>query len=529
MKFSRRQLYKANSRVQIIIVLAILVVINILGGWWYARWDMTQGKEFSISDTTKNILRDLDDVVAIKAYFTTDLPGRLLTLRQQVDDILAEYTNYGGHNIQVNFIDPGSETRLQQEVQSLGIPPVQFSTVEQDKYQVSNGYLGMAILYGDQKEIIPVIKDTTTLEYELTSAIKKVTSQQTLTVAFTTGNDEISRTDQLQQATQYLNKQYTVTDFDLSTGDLVPSDIQTLIVAQPKTALSDRSLYVLDQFIMRGGSILFLVDGVSIGDGLQAQSNNTGLDPLLASYGIHIQHDLVLDGASNDMASFSNGYVQFYTPYPFFIKAIQQDMEASSPLVNHLESITLPWASSVQVTAQSDDKVQAISLVKTTPKAWTQTSSFNLDPQQTSPPSADSLAQYSLAVSRFGQFDSYFKDQNVPAGTVDNADEAHLDSTDNGRVIVVGDGDFITDSFLQRNSENLVFFSNLVDGLSQDVDLINIRSKAVTDRPLADISYTWKQVIKYLNIFLPTLLITLFGLFRLYWRRRISKQDNSVI
>ncbi|PJC01423.1 MAG: hypothetical protein CO073_03605, partial [Candidatus Komeilibacteria bacterium CG_4_9_14_0_8_um_filter_36_9] len=95
MKFDQKQFHKANNTVQILIILGIFIVINVLVSFLPVRWDLTEGKDFSISPTTKRIVKELDDVVTIKAYFTNDLPGRLIPLRQQVNDILDEYANYG--------------------------------------------------------------------------------------------------------------------------------------------------------------------------------------------------------------------------------------------------------------------------------------------------------------------------------------------------------------------------------------------------------------------------------------------------
>jgi gliding motility-associatede transport system auxiliary component len=523
MKFSKKQFYKASSTVQILIVLAILIVVNVLSVFINIRFDMTEGKDFSISKTTKNIVKELDDIVVINAYFTKDLPGRLIPLKQQVEDILDEYVNYSQGKINISFIDPAASDELKLEVQSLGIPPVQFSTVEQDKYEVANGYLGLAILYEDGKEIIPVVESIATLEYELTNAIKKVTSDESLTVAFSTGHDELAKDVDFQTVTKYLEKQYSVVEQDLSTGELIDESIKTLIIAQPKLAFTDRDLYIIDQFLMRGGSVLALVDGTSLAEGLQASKLNTGLENLLAKHGIMVNPDLVLD-VSNGMASFTSGYVQFMAPYPFFVKSIGQFMNPDSVLVNRLESVLLPWVSSVELMEEGDDTTSVFDLIRTTDSAWNQVDNFNLDPQQQFSIPNESRMQYSLAAAKFGSFESYFNNKDIPGATGEQSED-FISSTEDSRLIVVGDGDFATDSFLRQNSENLIFLSNLVDGLTQDLDLIMIRSKSITDRPLKDVSFVLRQVIKYINILLPTIIMVIYGFVRMYIRRKESRRD----
>ncbi|OIO47614.1 MAG: hypothetical protein AUJ28_00735 [Parcubacteria group bacterium CG1_02_37_51] len=524
MKFDQKQFHKANNTVQILIILGIFIVINVLVSFLPVRWDLTEGKDFSISPTTKRIVKELDDVVTIKAYFTNDLPGRLIPLRQQVNDILDEYANYGKGNIQISFIDPADDTALEQEVRGLGIPPVQFSTVEEDKYEVANGYLGMAISYANNSEVIPVVQNTATLEYELTNAIKKVTSDEELVVAFATGHGELTRTENFTEVNKYLAKQYRVQDFDLSMGQLVPETIKTLIIAQPEEIFNERELYVIDQFLMSGGSILALIDGVEINEQMQTTKVSTGLENLLTSHGIAVNQDLVLD-VSSDMASFSSGYVQFFTQYPFFVKALAQFMNQESPLVNRLEAITLPWVSSVQIVDQPGDDRILTNLVMTTEQAWSQTNSYNLDPQQKFAIPDSERKQFVLAAAKFGRFDSVYLGQDVPMMEDETQSEAMLGSTDNGRLTVVGDSEFATDGFLGRNLENLTFFSNLVDGLTQDMDLIMIRSKSITDRPIKELSYGWKQAIRYLNIFIPTLILIIYGFIRLYIRKKETRED----
>jgi len=522
MKFSKKQFYKASNTAQIVIVLAILIAVNVLSVFINVRLDMTEGKDFSISKTTKNIVKELDDIVTVNAYFTKELPGRLIPLRQQVEDILDEYKNYSQGKINVSFIDPASSEALEQEVKSLGIPPVQFSTVEQDKYEVANGYLGLAILYEDGKEIIPVVQEVATLEYELTNAIKKVTSEEQLTVAFATGHGELSKEIDLKTVAEYLTKQYVVVEQDLSTGELITDGIKTLIIAQPKLAFSDTDLYIIDQFMMRGGSVLALIDGTSLDEGLQASPLSTGLENLLTSHGIKVNTDLVLD-ASNGMASFSSGYVQFMTQYPFFVKSVSKFMNPDSVLVNRLESVMLPWVSSVELIGEPVEGTTMFDLIRTTTGAWKQTENFNLDPQQQFAIPDSEKTQYNIAVAKFGSFDSYFNGKSTPQ--LDGQSEEFVNTTNDSRLIVVGDADFATNGFLRQNQENLVFFSNLVDGLTQDLDLIMIRSKSVTDRPLSELSFAMKQLVKYINILLATIIVIAYGFVRSYIRRKESRRD----
>ncbi len=163
-----------NTLVGIILVAAILILVNIISANTFTRLDLTEGKEFTISPATKDVLHDLSDLVTITMYMSEDVPTQLSTLRRQISDILDEYRNFGRGNVQVDFVDPGDDAQMQQKLRALGIPQVTVQTLKKDQFQSLNIYLGMLVSYLDRQEVIPVVQDTYTLEYDLTAAILKV-------------------------------------------------------------------------------------------------------------------------------------------------------------------------------------------------------------------------------------------------------------------------------------------------------------------------------------------------------------------
>ena len=169
---------KIKNRTQlliyILVILGLLVVVNYLGTKWLKRIDMTEGKEYSISASTKKILKNLDDIVNIKVYFSKNLPPNLTKVATDVKDILSEYKAYAGKNLRITWEDPAENDDARSMARSLGIPEVQMQTFEKDKAQVINGYLGIAVLYEDKKETLPVVQNLQNLEYDLTMAVMKV-------------------------------------------------------------------------------------------------------------------------------------------------------------------------------------------------------------------------------------------------------------------------------------------------------------------------------------------------------------------
>lgn len=488
--------------ITVIIIIGILIVVNLFSYQIFHRWDLTQNKDYSISKTSKKTVKNLDDIVNIKVYFSKNLPSQYITLEQEVGDILDEYANYSNGKIRVEFIDPEKLANADQELYRLGIPALQFNVIEKDKYEVVRGYLGIVIQYGDKNETIPVVQDTKNFEYLLTMAIKKAISKEMAVVGLVTSNGCANPEEEVGIAYKELQELYYIRNIDLGEGEIL-ENINTLLIIGPKENFSEKELKNIDSFLMQGKSILMLVDGVKIDEGLIASSNNINLDNLLENYGIRLNNDLILD-VSSGMASFSSGFITFSTNYPLWPKILKSGFDQENAAVAKLESLILPWASSLDIITDKVSESDKISyLVKTTNKAWQQESNFDLNPQQNFFPGGNT-GQYSLAVSIFGKFNSAYENNK----------------SSQARLIVVGDSDFINDNFLLQSPDNLVFFQNLVDILSMDEDLINIRSKGVSDRPIKELTDGQKIAIRYINVFGTTIIIILFGLIRYYIRRR---------
>lgn len=498
---------QANLGAAAAILLGILVVVNFLSYQLFVTFDLTQNKDYSISKVTKESVKKLDDIVNIKAYFSADLPTQYVNLPQQVRDILTDYQAFSGGKIKFEFIDPKDDQKMAQELQLKGIPQLQFNVLEKDKYQVVNGYLGMSIQYADKTEVIPVIQDTNNLEYQITSKIKKVTAKEAPVVGFISSNDTLKTDSEIKEAYRALSAIYDVQSVDLTVDKTVPDSIKTLIVAGAKKAFGQGELDAIDKFVMRGGSLLVLMDQVDIGQNLAANPNTSGLGKLLEGYGVNVGKNLVLD-VSSGMASFNQGFMTYNLPYPYWPKILKTGFDKENPAVSRLESLILPWVSSVAVDKGKLGEGAKVSiLAKSGERSWTVTEPYNLNPQDIAKPA--SFSPQDLAVSIAGKISSPYKNG----------------STDNGRLIVVGDSDFLRDNML-GGGDNLIFFQNLVDSLSLDQDLINIRSKGIGNRPLKELSDSAKATVRYVNVFGLTGLVLAFGLYRYYSRRKQRFEDN---
>ena len=147
------------------IVLAAVILINLISRNWFIRIDLTDNQTYSLSPSSKSILGQMDDLLTAKVYFTENLPGQYGNNSRYLQDILEEYVAYSGGNLRFEFYRPGEDRQLGEEAQKYGIQPVQLQVIENDKLEVKRVYMGMVLLYGDRREILPVIQTTTGLEY----------------------------------------------------------------------------------------------------------------------------------------------------------------------------------------------------------------------------------------------------------------------------------------------------------------------------------------------------------------------------
>jgi gliding-associated putative ABC transporter substrate-binding component GldG len=494
---------KGDIWMTIILVIAILGVVNFLSYQIFIRWDVTENNIYSISDSTKKTLKELDDIVNIKVYFSDNLPNRYLSLAQKTRDTLSEYEIYSEDKVKVSYINPKEMEDHRQRLAMLGIPALQFNVLKEGSYEVVQGYMGISVQYGDENEAIPAVGSIEDLEYQLTMAIKKVTQEDLTTIGLLSDHGAVFADEEIAGAKEALSDIYNIKEVSLEEGQEIPSDISTLIILGPTEEFKRKELEVLDSYVMSGGNIFLLADGVDIDARMQPRENNIGLNGLLEEYGVRIKNNLVVD-KNCGQAAFSSGWGSFMISYPLWPKVEKNNFNPDLPATQDLEALVLPWASELEILKQENAQY----LAKSSSDSWTQSDPFNLDP------TGDFISpggggEHILAVLINKTINSAYSEK----------------STDKGRVAVVGDSDFIKERFLQQTGRgeagaNLIFFQNVVDSLSLDESLIKIRSKDVSDRPLTSLSDEQKRMIKYANILVLPIAVVVLGMIRYYLRKR---------
>ncbi|MCX6732434.1 MAG: GldG family protein [Candidatus Roizmanbacteria bacterium] len=477
-----------------ILILSFFAITFILFSLFPVRLDFSKGKAYTLSQATKNVIQKNNKNVDINLYVSSDLPTRIIPLRTDVIELLQEYRR-GGKNIKVNTIDPKKDAKIIEKLKELGIPELQFSQLEQNKYQTSSFYFGIALSYSDKNEIIPQVNDYQNLEYNITSAIYRLTRTDMPKIAIVGENQNAySQQDPISSLKKVLSQQYTVSSLDLST--IKSEDAQKFITDYSAVLLLDNGsnkysseqVELLKKFFESGKNVLVLAGGTKIDEqslGVTQAENN--LNELTASYGAQINHDLVLS-TSAEYVNFGNANSQFLAPYPFWIRS--NLFESKSGLFANIQFMTFPWTSSLSIKRDSS----ITPLIVSSDKSWVQKDgSFSLNPNTIPQPNIKDVKQFVLG--------------------------ALIKNKKGGEMVVIPSSRFPYEQYMSRGSGNLDFILNVMDTFGSNGVLNGIRSRVVSFYPLQDLSDSQKDMYKYSAILLFPIIWGIYGAIRLMKRK----------
>ncbi len=522
--------FDMGSKATLALIVAILLVLNLISINLFSRLDLTEGKIFSLSPASQKVLRNLDDRIIAKMYFTKDLPPPYNGYARYLKDQLEEYQAYSKGKLKLEMIDPSEEGK-EMEAQRYGIPPLQVNAMENDKIEIKKVYMGLVFLFEDRKEVIPVVQNVSGLEYDLTSAIKRLSNRLLPVIGFLVGQDGPDLDNELNTLNQALSRQYRVRRINLDEGNSIPSDVDVLIVLGPKKKFSEWGEYAIDQFLMRGGKLAFCLNHIQVDvqRGV-VEKQELGIEELLKNYGINLQDNLVIDLQCNRVAITQQQQDIMYQNvinYPFFPAAT--DFDKNSMMVKDLGAVSLYFVSSLEPSLISNKNIRFDPLVRSSKNSGTQAVPCDVNPFREFSQGDFGKSNLVLAATLQGNFTSYFAGKEkppLPSGTV--SPESTLSSSPQTRLVVVGDADLVTDQSI-KGTDNLTFFLNMVDWLSQDEALIAIRSKQVTTRPLKEVSPGTKKLVKYGNTLGLPFLVILFGVVRWQIRQRAKRKISTLL
>ena len=512
---------RRNFLIYIAALIVIVVFANLISRRLFFRWDLTRNRIYTLSESSRNIIGQLDDRLLAKVYFSDNLPGAYANSRRYLQDLLEEFQAYSDGKFHFEFYRPEDDEELEQEAQRYGIPPMQLQAIEDDRLEIKNVWMGLALLYEDRREIIPVIRSTTGLEYDLASAVKKLIDTDKRTVAIVSDAEGEGRNRNVQDL---LRQTYNVRTVSLDNP--VPPDIDLLIMGGVKDSLSTEALYHLDQLVMSGRP-LFLAQGrvssdLNRGFGSEIRNN---LFEILEHYGMNITSNLLADRICSQVGvETQRGIFRMRNTvnYPFF--PLIQSFNENHILVSGLEQVRLFFTS--EITAAIDSTRQGTVAFQPLMHTSNYTAvvpgpTYMLSHLENNPTFAR-LNGPGRAVAGLltGMATSAFTDDAKPEDTA-----GYIAATNAARILVLGDSDFFSDEAGASVPGNLNLVINAVDYLVGDEELISLRGREVTTRPLKELSTGTRRTLKWINILGPSALIVATGL----WRWRGSRRRRKIL
>lgn len=535
-----------------IILILFIIALNILGFWVYFRADLTADKRYSISESSKNLLKNLNDEVIIKVYLDGEgLPGGFERLKRAVKETLVEFKYFGKDNIDYQFINPydGSEEErntLFKQLVEKGMQPTNIFAKEDGK-KVENLVFPYATIWYQNKEVSVLLlkanlaQDSQTklnqsyenVEYELATAIQKLTITKKKKVGLLS---EFTNLQPINFA-GLINTLQEYYDLYIIESKKSPSfaGLDALIVPKPDKPVDDSTKAKIDQYIMNGGRVLFFVDGLkvdSVGlEGSFAQPLDVNLDDMLFKYGVRINKNIVKDGlnaAIIPMVVGNMGDKPNIQPMPYRYFPLINNF-SNSLITKNIDMVYTKFTASI-------DPVNGNDGLKKTPLLLTS--------QYTKVLNAPALITYNEARTDTDEME-YQNGVKTVAYLIEGTFKSILQKSFTNseikttsvptKILVCSDGDIIVneidrktgnpypmgfDRFSQHQYGNQDFVINTLNYLLDEQGLLTAKSKSVGLRPLDKLKISnQKTKWQLINIVLPLVLLVVFGFLRFYYVR----------
>ena len=585
---NKRKNLKKNQIVSFLVTIAIVVLLNVIGSYVFTRFDLTSEKRYTLSPTTKEILKNLDDYVYFRVYLEgNELPAEYKKMRRETKEMLDEFRAYTKF-IDYEFINPGegdNDAEIKDKYTQLyqsGLDYTKWQDVGSDgsakqliiwpgalvSYR-NNTEIAVNLLHetqNGQPDEYAVNASIENLEFYLIDAVRKVTRLERPKIAFIEGHGELSN-EELGSIAQTLAKNYDVKrqaiegkiDALLHRTQDTTRDVKVyptydaIVIAKPTEPFDEKDKFLIDQYIMHGGKVLWLVEPVyATMDSLQNQESTIGLeqdlnlDDMLFRYGVRLNRDLLLSLNCAQIAVRTGGMVGNQPQYTRFNWYYFPLLQAASdhPMVRNMNGIKADFVSSIDATSSADG-IEQIPLLKTT--GYTKVSGTPVFISLAMLRQAPDQRLFNLkdgknvAYLLKGSFTSLYANR-IPQEIVDDQATDFLEESEPTAMIVVADGDLIRNQFdIDRNPlplgydkytgvtyTNKEFLENAISYLVDGENMIDIRSRKLTIR-LLDTKKVSKERVKWqvINTVIPIALIIIFGFVLAFVRKRkYSKTEH---
>ena len=556
-----------NILIQSALTIILIILVNLIAHRFYTYVDLTEDKRFTLEDATKKLVSDVDQTIFVEVLLEGQLNSGFIRLQNRCREVLDQLNNLN-QNIEYSFTNTSEGTveeinQRREKLRQEGIFPTTVFIFEDDQRVEKLIYPYAIINYGDRRIAVNLLeplargeneeeavnRSAMLLEYKLASTISKLIAKKAPIIAFTEGHGELEA-NQTAMLETILGRTMNTLRIQLDSVYIINDEVDILIIAGPEEQLNERSQFIIDQYIMNGGNVIWLIEQFYIN--LYSINNNKvyvprpvdhGLDDMFFKYGIRINRDVVLDlentkipqvyGMSGDRAQ--------QQLFPWVFHPLLQGNQESS-LVRNIDRVASYFPSTIEVLDSPESRNSTVLLTSSQYSRYQVYPSINISfetlrlPQK---PEAYNKSYLPVAVMIEGTFNSYFKNR-VSQAMMDGLRQINMDfkeSSTSSKQAFIGDADIIKNLYDPATNRispigfnkwegytyegNEDFIINTIDYMLDDYGLIEARSKSFKLRLLDQVRLK-KEKLKWqaFNIALPVALVIILGLFFTYWRRR---------
>ena len=547
-------------RKQLIYGIIGIIIINIVGSYFYKRFDLTEDQRYTLSKPAKEIIANINVPIFIDVFLEGDLPSEFRRLQTETKQLLEEFEAYNP-NLKFKFVNPSEEKGDIESLLKFGAKPAQIEIKQNGKTSVQQVFPWAIASFNDNYIKIPLLKNqlgvnteervnnsVQNLEYAFADAFNRLIEPKKRKIAVLKGNGELED-KYIADFFSTLRDYYYIAPFTLDSVAKNPKttlsqikQFDLLVIANPTEQFTEEEKYILDQYSMSGGASLWLIDAIElVNDSVSGNNFAFGKDLNLTDfffkYGIRINPNLIKDLYSAPiLLATGNERDSQYNKYPWLYSPLSNN-SSSHPIVTNIDAVKFDYASSIDTLPNSVKKTillssSQVSKIVGMPKEIDITKEINknLTIVNDGPsPKEFNAGEIPLAVLLEGSFNSAYLNRIKPFKIPNN-----LEGSKETKMVVISDGSIIKNQF-QGNRPlelgfdkwtntfygNKEFLLNTVNYLLDDNGLINIRSKDISvpfldPVKVAENRFFWQWV----NLLLPLSLISLFGLIFNYLRKK---------
>lgn len=558
-------------------VIAVLVLVNIIAFYVYGRFDLTREKRYTLTPATRELLGNLDDIAYVKVYLEGEFPAGFKRLRNSTQEMLDEMRSYSGGMLEYEFSDPMANSdakereAVTQQLMDKGLSPTRLIE-NTEEYSEKIIFPGAVVSYKGRD--LPVIllqeqlnkspdetlnNSIVLLEYNLANAVQKLQRPTKPSIAFLEGHGELPP-KAVEDFAFTLSKYYLLKRFNLKDNLYIPSrEFSAVVIAKPTQKFEESDKYKLDQYIMNGGRVLWLVENLNTElDSLQrnggafiATDYGLNLEDQLFRYGARVNFDVVQDMQCSQIPlavgidQFGNAQDMQLFPWSYFPVATNHNNE--HPVSKNMDALLFQFAATIDtITGKNAAKVEKTILINSSKYSRHTNAPVKInvnDVRQKPDPAQYPDRNLPLAVALEGEFESAFKNRLAfsTQAMVDTLPELKFkDHSQATRMVVIADGDFCRNDidpktghstplgyykYTRETFANKDFLLNAIEWLTDENGIIAARSRELKMRLLdeqrvKDEKFFWQL----LNTLCPIALVLGFaGLFGWLRRRKYAQ------